>query len=251
MEKRLASVICFCVLLSGVTVWAGTTYNAGTTYGATSDFWGDAGAWVTWDGSTPPSAADVVQINQDDNAIELPSGTTGTCAELYIANWQVPSNELVVSGGVLDVVGDAYVGYGGATGTLTFESGDINVGNVLYVSYQASGIGFINMSGGTLDITTRLDIAVYGGTGTVNLSAGTITTPEMWIGDPGLLNVTGTGQVVMPADEFDDINYYIGLGLIDGQVNLVGDNAVITAVPEPATMILLGIGGLMLRGRRS
>ncbi len=251
MEKRMFGLMCLCVLLSGVTVWAGTTYNAGTTYGATSDLWGDAGAWVTWDGSTPPAATDVVQINQVGNAIELPNGTTGSCSGLTIANWTAPSNELAVTGGGLDVGGDAYVGYGGATGTLTVESGDINIGNVLYVSYQAGGIGFVNMSGGTLDITTRLDIAVYGGTGTVNLSAGTITTPQMWIGDPGMLNVTGTGKVIMPAGEFDNIDYYIGLGLIDGQVNVVGDNAVITAVPEPATMIILGIGSLMLRGRRS
>ena len=65
------------------------------------------------------------------------------------------------------------------------------------------------------------------------------------------INAVGTVEGSFTAVDGEAyIGKAIGVGLISGGSWPEVDNATLTLVPEPATMVLLGIGGLLLRKRR-
>ena len=49
---------------------------------------------------------------------------------------------------------------------------------------------------------------------------------------------------------YDIVQGYIDDGWINGSVAQVGTTAVISAVPEPATMMILGLGAVLLRRKK-
>jgi hypothetical protein len=151
-----------------------------------------------------------------------------------------------------------WVGYASGSGTLNI-SGTATVsgtGHIL-VGYGAFGDGTVNMTGGLLN-SHMFDIGT-GGAGHIQLDGGTVR-----VGPGGLvmhagnasIDITGSGALIVPG-EWNALSPYISGGMITANggagtlaYSLADGYTTITAIPEPATMILLGLGALVLRRRK-
>lgn len=176
------------------------------------------------------------------------------------------------------------VGYNpGAIGTWNLYNGNLTV---MITSLAAGGTGTINQYNGV--INSQLGVAVghasgtaSGGTGYYNMSGGTLITRGIEIGDTSgcteHFNMSG-GSIILESSMTYPINIINGDFTMSGgsisfntnyyslskvqetlnHLNIVGtydiastqDYHVATVtVPEPCTMMLLGLGGLLLRKR--
>jgi hypothetical protein len=103
------------------------------------------------------------------------------------------------------------------------------------------------------------------GTVTANLgfNTGTATTPVFSGGldtdATRLIDISGMGRLILPGDFTAQVNDWIARGIIQGNgvtgavnIDLASNpgQTVVTAVPEPASAALLGIGSLLLFLRR-
>ena len=54
-----------------------------------------------------------------------------------------------------------------------------------------------------------------------------------------------------PENWLTTVNGMMGTNLFNAQAEIVGNTVEITAIPERATMMLLGLGGVLLRRKRA
>ena len=118
---------------------------------------------------------------------------------------------------------------------MDINGGTVNVGQMLGLGW-AGGIGFVNVNDGGV-----LDLFQLHGDGASSMKNGSI------------LDITGTGQVLLPGNYTNVINAYVANGSIYGNgvlgninIDVSGGVTTITAVPEPSTVLLLGLGAMCL-----
>lgn len=203
--------------------------------------------------------------------------TGGTLTSSWNLNWGgIGPTEVIIEGGTISSPAECSVGYL-STGKLYMSGGLLNP--VLFhmaTAWTASdhADSYVRMTGGTID-TSYVHITERGGTtnkGRLDLLGGEIKTSNLTDGLPngalyvagnGILNIAG-GTVTMLGDHQTAVADMITAGNIiafngEGTVNVQyippyeEDPAltILTGVPEPATIALLGLGGLaLLRKRR-
>ena len=258
--KKTSVVSVVAVLLMASSAIGATVWNPaanGIVPPATAD-WGVAANWTNdvpgvADGKAVfnvPDAAECVvtdaqsfnQFVQGDNApggvIRVMDGGSLTTGAVWSAvGYNNTAHMIVDAGGTVNFGQHAWIGLNdGAVGTLDIN-GTVTVAEMLGLGWgQTTSQGFVNVNDGGL-----LALSNIHGDGASSIKHGS------------LLSINGTGVITLPGDFVGVIETYAGAGLIAGdgipgnvQASFA-DGVTTVVVPEPATMILLGLGGLLLR----
>ena len=266
MSKKLVCLISLILVLS----LAGNAL-AGIAYFRPSDdpcridnLWTTAANWITWNSAVlPPDSATTAYLNKPGGELTLIDSTCAAAGgpEVGIAHWNSGDHDLLMTGGTFDVTGLVAIGSGvGNNGLMTMGGGAMTVGLSFYVGGTGNvtwsvngGNGTLEMTGGTVDITGNLEVGTQWGYGhgDVAVRGGTITASDLVI-DLGAVAVHSTGKIITDGDDSAALNAYVAAGKLLGTVfyNTATSKTEVTAVPEPATIALLGLGGLLLRKRK-
>jgi hypothetical protein len=187
---------------------------------------------------------------------------------------QVAQTLTIKPGATLTTTTFLYVSGNGTTvrwGDLIMEGGIVTVGTDFSVGRSAIGKtgdqrGWLHMTDGTINVAATFSIAQYpNASGWVELYGGTINTQwfSMLTNDGtgvARLDIQNDGKLIILGDVTSSIaNYSTTLGWITGygdKNNVRWDTTTnpgkttVWAVPEPATMCLLGLGALSLIRRK-
>jgi hypothetical protein len=174
----------------------------------------------------------------------------------------VSGGQLNIPGGIVFVGGKAY-GTSDAYGVMNVDgagsraiaenwligadgpggtAGIVNVtnGGMLSLGWWGTSIGTVGT--GTLNIADNSTAFYYGG--------------GLTIGANGKIDVSGTGEFKLFGDQTTLANSLVAASKFYGNgvasnvaVAYDGSYTIVTAIPEPVTMLLLGLGGLFLRKR--
>ncbi|HBG27878.1 MAG: hypothetical protein A2Y10_17240 [Planctomycetes bacterium GWF2_41_51] len=227
---------------------------------AANNQWTDTGNWTAF-----PTGGDDVVIGRDTaNGPILNTGETGYAAWMHLSDTTASGSLLTINGGTLQVGDHLLVGENwgaGHKGTLLVNSGTVNT-TLLMVGGGTSGSigdGSVIINGGTINVSWLLAVAGgysgtnSGGTGNIQLAGGVIDVTGgggLVMADNGSIDITG-GALILNG-EISDITNYGNVTAFGGNGSFVydiaGGRTTITAmIPEPATLIIIGLGSLLLR----
>ena len=256
------------VIVSGDTVSAQRVVVGMGSQGCTLD--------VTGGSITSDSVNFTIGRSNGGGTLNISGGSVISNSGFVMGNYAAVTNGIVnMTGGTLDVHAnptaddDQYwlnmlvIGDGGY-GEFNMDGGAVTVDMDMCLTYPRTGgkSGYLNMTDGTMDIGGDIMLS-YDKSGTslpgaIQLDGGVITASDLLMTVNGSLDLTD-GVMVLAGDDTGVIQGYIDSNLITGYddsanvvLNYDGTNTTISAIPEPATMVLLGLGGLLgLRRRRT
>jgi len=255
MKKlQLIVVLLMAVLLVGNAV-AGSYWSGGAS-GPWNDTW-------TWGSATNyPVAGDYAYLNVGSTVSV--DATAEAALELHLASWSGTSDLVslnLINGGNLDIAGVSHVGVAlGDFGLLSVDTGSTFTANgPLNVGYN--GNGTLELNGGTVNATGGLYVsnpwANGTGAGTVSLLDGTLNVGDFAMSSTGLIDIeAGIFSIYglwwdATLNGLISSNQIVGYGGTQAvTLDHIGDYTVLTAVPEPMTLSLLGLGMLGLIRRK-
>jgi len=171
----------------------------------------------------PPTSTDVARMNWANGTCTL-----STATEVYrlMTGVDESGNLVVANGGFLTtgVTWSAIGNNGLVTGTLTVQTGGtVDFGQHLWVGNKAGATGIVDIDGGTVNVGQMLGLGWGGGIGYVNVNDGGVLDLFQLHGDGtssikngSILDITGTGKVLLPGNYTSVINAYVANGTIYG-----------------------------------
>ena len=275
MCKKLLTVLLVLVLSSMAS--AGSYYFMGTDL-SNPTAWEVSGNWSlgAWDGTGPaglPTATDFARISNNLGGATITVTGTGQGVKIQTRN---AASTLTVSGtlnsgGSLELDcspsgTDATLNIS-AGGVVNATAGEVKIGRASRTGGTIVNVdGTLNASGGTgISIGTwsaggasgeNWDLNINNG-GVVNSNALAVNTNAA--DGAANINISGTGKLILDGNVQQAISLLRASGHIDGDgiaggvsmdYNTSNAGKTTVYVPEPATIALLGLGGLLLRKRR-
>lgn len=268
-------ITCVILMLASYASAVNTNWKAGT---------GNWSVVTNWTSGEPVSYSDNAFI---DNGGTVQITSAEVCRYLYQGYTSGTSGSIEMSGGSLSTYIE-YIGFHG-TGAFTQSDGVNTMSDYLYLGRYSDATGIYAMSGGTLTVNKDFYTG-YQGIGTFkvtggdaditvvgNYSVGTYGTliSEIDAGGISLIDVAGAASFVYgtwnivdlgnaPLGTFNVIEADGGIGTYEFDVNLPNttdwswgitdtagtDTLWVQHVPEPCSLLLLGLGGFVLRRRR-
>lgn len=223
-----------------------------------------------------------------NTTLTVNSGSLTSAKEIQVGNASVGT--LTVNGGAAHAGWDMVVGDATGTGTLNVNGGTADTPYQMVLGRGVGSAGTLHTTAGTVNVAGNLVVGWAGGTGSLNMNGGTVNSNgTFWFAPDlgsqaninildGVLNLKGATQIDVGGTyhveiQKGTINWYNSLPngpetilawAAAGKWSGYGSGAnirasydagtqitTITAVPEPATMALLSLGGIaMLRRNR-
>lgn len=230
---------------------------------------------IVWDGGATPTAADG-KVNVDDGHVVTINSAVPNIDTLYIDRQNAPGGHGTGIGGTLNIENGgslvvegtsdwSYVGEGPGTAVLNLSGN----GSIHYqapghwilhhnddaTGPPATGSGTVNMWG-TSTMTVDNDLWIWNGFGSINIHDDATLTANgiSWGTGSYVINITGNGVMSLdnaayPVSSFDADQ---ALGRFASDTVAVEDagRTLITQIPEPTTLTLLGLSGLALIRRK-
>ena len=239
-----------------------------------------AGNTVTVSYAAPSFATLRVGVDQSGTVVVQDNGVLTTTGDMHIGNngASVTGTMVVNDGGTVACGNILWVGRStGTSGVLTLDLGGmVTCANHLWWGYQGSATinisGTLTQTSGIIGLGTNnaLNTGSGGGTATVNILSGGVldlwniqtSSPGQSIQPGSLIDISGTGQLRVRGNLASAIqSQYVDTGKIvgyggSGSVVVTYDSGlnrtILTAIPEPGALGLLGLTGLgfLMRRRR-
>lgn len=278
-STKMFCVVAAVVLMTGVSYAADAWWDADNKPG-TDGMWSTASNWWTnADGGMPaggPNGDFMVGFNHS-NLVVCTLNTAVSVNQIKLAEGGVGYLKIVNGGSLTTKLNEwSGIGFGaGGQGTLEIDGGSFTTvgdGGHLWIGGDAGNgaVGTVIVKGGgTMTVGqggggAQFGLGWSGGTGNALIEDGLL-----WIANwhdslsitaGSNMNITG-GTVRIKGYRLDGINAMVGDGRITGYgfadtshvlVNwdAAKEETVITAIPEPMTMLLFGLGGLALIKRK-
>jgi hypothetical protein len=220
---------------------------------------------ANWDSGSAPGAYAYPSMSQTQASGKFPiiSTDVGTMGAVYVGH-EGDGYLSIISGSL--GTGDFMIGVG-HVGEINISGGTVTSTGNIYMG-TSGGTATIDISGASTVVTAnivRMRSADAGGAGgTINLNGGVFNVADLRMGteyDNGvpysrLLNITGGVMYWTGTDWSGTLQSYIDAGYVKGYGSSAnvryaydsGNNWVkVWAVPEPASMVLIGFGILGLR----
>jgi hypothetical protein len=203
-----------------------------------------------WSGGVGPSNVTWVYFNVFD---AIPCTITNAAfASVARLGLNGPGGTLIITNGGSLVCSNPdewnSIGMNNTGMVVVANGGSASYGQHLWIGFDTGAEGTLVMNGGTVSVTGMFGLGWNGGTGFAHINGGTLNLNQWSANSPGsiagasVLNVAGTGKVIINGDQQASVTSYIGAGKItanggptvyygyDASVN----KTTISATPLPA-----------------
>ncbi|MBE0543603.1 MAG: hypothetical protein IH623_19835 [Verrucomicrobia bacterium] len=196
-----------------------------------------------WSGGVGPSNGTIVIFNVPE---AIPCTVTNAAFAKYVSMGQGgPGGTLIITnGGSLTCSADNWTAIGrNNTALMIVESGgSVTLGEHLWIGLDTGSDGTLIMNGGTVSVAGMFSCGWLSGKGTALINGGTLNLnqwhPTDSIKGDSLLNVAGTGKVVINGDQQASVNNYISAGKITANG---GPNVFYAYYPDANTTIISAV----------
>ena len=180
------------------------------------------GKWnenANWTGGVRPATVTKVTFNVV-GAIPC-TVTNAAVADYVVMGDNGPGGTLLITNGgslTCGAVNATAIGYNSNATMVVENGGSASFGYQLWIGLNPGADGTLIMNGGTVSVADMFGLGYQGGKGTAHINGGTLNLSQ-WddvvsIQSGSVLDVAGTGAVVINGDRQSSMNYFIGLGQI-------------------------------------
>lgn len=195
------------------------TWNPALAFPDTDGLWNVSS---NWSGGVCPSNVTTVLLNVLD---AIPCTVTNAAfAKMVRMGLNGPGGTLIITNGgsLICSSADDWNSIGmNNTGLMVVENGgSASFGNHLWIGFDPTATGTLIMNGGTVSVGQMFGLGWNGGTGTAQINGGTLNLAQWSTSSPGsivgasVLNVAGTGKVVITGNQFTSVSNYVSSGQI-------------------------------------